>query len=50
MLNRVRQLTIIGIIVGMVAMFQPFVFALFGYGFVLLLISTVGFIGLGYMK
>ncbi|MDX1416413.1 MAG: hypothetical protein R3293_19595 [Candidatus Promineifilaceae bacterium] len=40
----VEKIIIGGIIVGIVFMFQPWVFVLFRYGFYLLLISTLGFI------
>ncbi len=40
----IEYILIGGIILGIVGMFQPWVFAAFRYGFYLLLASTVGFI------
>lgn len=40
----VERLLIGGIVLGIVGMFQPFVLALYTYGFLLLLVSTLGFI------
>jgi hypothetical protein len=40
----VEKIIIGGIILGIVFMFQPWVFVLFRYGFYLLLISTLAFI------
>ncbi len=42
--RRVEIGLIAGIIIGVVAMIQPFVVVLFGYGFLLLLACTIGFI------
>lgn len=39
-----EYLLIGGIVVGIVGMFQPWVFVAFRYGFYLLLLSTIGFI------
>jgi hypothetical protein len=33
-----------GIVLGIIGMFQPWIFPLFRYGFYILLISTIGFI------
>ena len=41
---RVERLIIAGIIVGVVSMFQPWVFIGYKYGFLLLLFSTLAFI------
>lgn len=40
----VEQILIVGIVLGVVGMFQPWVFEGYKYGFVLLLISTLSFI------
>ena len=40
----VEQILIVGIVLGVVGMFQPFVFVGYKYGFILLLISTLCFI------
>ena len=42
--NIVEKIIIGGIVLGIVMMFQPWVFVLFRYGFYLLLISTLAFI------
>ena len=42
--SRVERTIIVLMLVGMVGMFQPFVLALYRYGFLLLLFSTIGFI------
>ena len=42
--NIIEKIIIGGIIVGIIFMFQPWVFVLFRYGFYLLLISTLAFI------
>jgi len=42
--DRVERILIGGIIVGVVGMFQPWVFFGYRYGFLLLLISTLAFI------
>lgn len=42
--NIIEKITIAGIVVGIVFMFQPWVFVLFRYGFYLLLVSTLAFI------
>lgn len=42
--DRVERILIGGIIVGVVGMFQPWVFFGYKYGFLLLLVSTLGFI------
>lgn len=43
-LNLVTRVIVIGIMLGIIGMIQPWVFDLFRYGFILLLISTVAFI------
>jgi hypothetical protein len=40
----IEQILIVGIVLGVVGMFQPWVFEGYKYGFVLLLISTLSFI------
>ncbi len=40
----VERIAIGGIVLGIILMFQPWVFELFRYGFFILLISTLGFI------
>ena len=40
----VEQILIVGIVLGVVGMFQPWIFEGYKYGFVLLLISTLSFI------
>ncbi len=40
----VEQILIVGIVLGVVGMFQPWVFEGYKYGFILLLISTLSFI------
>ena len=40
----IEKITIGGIVLGIILMFQPWVFVLFRYGFYLLLISTLAFI------
>jgi MFS family permease len=40
----VETILIIGIVLGVFGMFQPWLFAAYRYGFMLLLISTLGFI------
>jgi hypothetical protein len=42
--NIVEKIIIGGIVLGIVFMFQPWVFVLFRYGFYMLLIATLGFI------
>lgn len=42
--NIVEKIIIGGIILGIIFMFQPWVFVLFRYGFYLLLIATISFI------
>lgn len=42
--SRVERVLIALILLGMVGMFQPIVIALYRYGFLLLLFSTLGFI------
>jgi hypothetical protein len=42
--NLIEKITIGGIVLGIIMMFQPWVFVLFRYGFYLLLISTLAFI------
>jgi len=42
--NIIEKIIIGGIVVGIIFMFQPWVFVLFRYGFYLLLISTLAFI------
>lgn len=44
-LHRIIETVLIaGIVLGVISMFQPWVFAAFKYGFVLLLVSTLSFI------
>lgn len=40
----VEQFLIAGIVLGIIGMFQPFFIVLYTYGFILLLVSTLGFI------
>ena len=40
----IEQILIVGIVLGVVGMFQPWIFEGYKYGFVLLLISTLSFI------
>lgn len=40
----IERLLIAGIVLGVIGMFQPFTVVLYTYGFILLLISTLGFI------
>ena len=40
----IEQILIVGIVLGVVGMFQPWVFEGYKYGFVLLLVSTLSFI------
>jgi hypothetical protein len=40
----IETVLIAGIVLGVISMFQPWVFAAFKYGFVLLLVSTLSFI------
>lgn len=40
----VERILIVGILLGVVGMFQPWVFAAYKYGFLLVLISTLAFI------
>ena len=42
--SRVERVIIALMLLGIVGMFQPFAIALYRYGFLLLLISTIGFI------
>ena len=42
--GRVERLIIGGIILGVVCMFQPWLFIAYKYGFLILLFSTLGFI------
>ena len=42
--QRIEKITIGGIVLGIILMFQPWVFVLFRYGFYLLLVSTLAFI------
>ncbi|NCF65944.1 MAG: hypothetical protein GWP61_08215 [Chloroflexi bacterium] len=42
--QRIEKIFIGGIVLGIIFMFQPWVFVLFRYGFYLLLISTLAFI------
>jgi len=42
--NLIEKIFIGGIVLGIIMMFQPWVFVLFRYGFYLLLISTLAFI------
>jgi hypothetical protein len=42
--DRVEQLIIGGIVVGVVGMFQPWLFVGYKYGFLIVLASTLGFI------
>jgi len=41
--NRIEKIIIAGIVLGIIFMFQPWVFVLFRYGFYLLLFSTLAF-------
>ena len=41
--QRIEKITIGGIVLGIIFMFQPWVFVLFRYGFYLLLFSTLAF-------
>ena len=41
--SQIERVMIVGIILGAIGMFQPWVFALFGWGFLLLAITTLGF-------
>ena len=41
--QRIEKITIGGIVLGIILMFQPWVFVLFRYGFYLLLFSTLAF-------
>jgi hypothetical protein len=43
-LSIVMGLLVAGIIIGILAMIQPFVFPLFKWGFLLLFVSTLGYI------
>jgi len=40
----IEQVLIVGIVLGVVGMFQPWIFEGYKYGFLLLLLSTLGFI------
>jgi hypothetical protein len=42
--SRVERVIIALMLLGIVGMFQPFAIALYRYGFLLLLFSTIGFI------
>ena len=42
--NIIEQITIAGIVLGIVGMFQPWIFSAYKYGFLLLLFSTLAFI------
>jgi hypothetical protein len=42
--QRIEKIFIGGIVLGIIMMFQPWVFVLFRYGFYLLLVSTLAFI------
>jgi hypothetical protein len=42
--SRIERVIIGLMLIGMVGMFQPFAIALYRYGFLLLLLSTIGFI------
>lgn len=42
--DRVERILIAGIVLGVIGMFQPWVFAGYRYGFLLLLFSTLAFI------
>lgn len=42
--RRIERVVIAGIVLGIVGMFQPWWFAVYRYGFVLLLVSTLSFI------
>jgi hypothetical protein len=42
--NIIERLTIAGIVLGIIGMFQPWVFSAYKYGFLLLLLSTLAFI------
>jgi len=41
--SQIERIMIAGIVLGVIGMFQPWAFALFGWGFLLLAISTLGF-------
>jgi hypothetical protein len=47
--SRVERVLIALILLGIVAMFQPIAIALYRYGFLLLLFSTIGFIIFSHM-
>ena len=42
--GRIERILILGIVVGVIAMFQPWLFKAYTVGFIVLLLSTLGFI------